>query len=82
MKSAILLVLPAIALAISPPVTGAEVEIEAKGKAAAEVFRTEVTPFLKTYCVECHGHQRFKGGINFAGISHARIAPVMLITNR
>jgi hypothetical protein len=32
------------------------------------VFRTEVTPFLKTYCVECHGQPRAKGGVSFTGM--------------
>lgn len=68
MGSAILLVLPAMALAVSPAVTAAEAEIEAKGKVAAEVFRTEVTPFLKTYCVECHSQQRAKAGVSFTGM--------------
>lgn len=62
--------MPALALAISPAESAAkaDAEVEAKGKAAAEVFRTEVTPFLKTYCVECHGQQRAKGGIGFTGM--------------
>src|SRR4029453_11935663 len=51
MTSAILAwLMPALALAVSP----AEAEAEAKRKAAAEGFRTEGTPFLTTYCVECH----------------------------
>lgn len=31
---------------------------------AKNTFRDQVTPFLKTYCIECHG-SRPKGGINF-----------------
>lgn len=31
---------------------------------AKKTFRDQVTPFVKTYCVECHG-SRPKGGINF-----------------
>lgn len=71
MTSAILTWLtPVLALAISPadPGAKAEAEIEAKRKAVTEVFRTEVTPFLKNYCVECHGSKRFKAGVNFTGM--------------
>src|SRR5207249_8622891 len=25
----------------------------------------EVAPFVKRYCIECHGNRRTKGGINF-----------------
>ena len=28
-------------------------------------FRDGVTPFVKTYCAECHGDKKKKGGINF-----------------
>ena len=28
-------------------------------------FKNKVEPFVKTYCVECHGNRRSKGGINF-----------------
>lgn len=65
MTSAILAwLMHALSLAISP----ADAEVEAKRKAAEEVFRTQVTPFLKTYCVECHGQQRAKGGVSFTGM--------------
>jgi hypothetical protein len=30
-----------------------------------KVFRNDVTPFLKEYCIGCHGERRFKGGISF-----------------
>ncbi len=28
-------------------------------------FRERVTPFVKTYCLECHGNRKSKAGINF-----------------
>lgn len=52
--------MPALSLAASP----AEVDADAKHQAAAKVFSKEIEPFLKTYCVQCHGHQRTKGGTN------------------
>ncbi len=36
---------------------------------AEEVKRTfndKIAPFIKTYCFECHGDRRMKGGVNFA----------------
>src|SRR5262249_38060820 len=32
------------------------------------VFRKEATPFLKTYCVQCHGGGTGKGGISFTNM--------------
>jgi len=38
---------------------------EARRKEVADAFRNEVIPFLKTYCVECHGDKKRKGGLDF-----------------
>ena len=32
---------------------------------AQKSFQDSVTPFVKTYCIRCHGQDRQKGGINF-----------------
>jgi mono/diheme cytochrome c family protein len=32
---------------------------------AKKSFRDGVTPFVKTYCTECHGEKKRKGGINY-----------------
>ena len=32
---------------------------------AQKTFKENVTPFVKTYCVDCHGNRRSKGAINF-----------------
>ena len=32
---------------------------------AQKSFREGVTPFMKSYCIECHSSRRTKGGINF-----------------
>jgi hypothetical protein len=32
---------------------------------AKKSFRDGVTPFVKTYCTDCHGEKKRKGGINF-----------------
>ena len=32
---------------------------------AQKSFQDGVTPFVKTYCIGCHGQDRQKGGINF-----------------
>src|SRR5689334_15387376 len=28
-------------------------------------FKDQVTPFVKTYCVSCHGNRKSKAGVNF-----------------
>src|SRR5258708_13597785 len=32
---------------------------------AKKSFRDDVTPFVRTYCTDCHGDKKRKGGINF-----------------
>ncbi|OYW28649.1 MAG: hypothetical protein B7Z47_05605 [Chthoniobacter sp. 12-60-6] len=39
-------------------------------------FKSKVEPFIKTYCVECHGNRRSKSGINFeVAVRKPGIAP-------
>jgi mono/diheme cytochrome c family protein len=33
---------------------------------AHKTFKDRVTPFIRSYCFECHGDKKMKGGINFA----------------
>src|SRR5437588_851707 len=32
---------------------------------AKKTFRDQVTPFVRTYCVTCHGNRKSKAGVNF-----------------
>lgn len=32
---------------------------------AKKTFRDQVTPFLKSYCTDCHGDRKMKGGLTF-----------------
>jgi mono/diheme cytochrome c family protein len=53
------------------PITGSaqtSVDKEIAGKAEAEeYFRDRVSPFLKTYCIECHQNKRpTEAGVNFS----------------
>ena len=32
---------------------------------AKKTFRDQVTPFVRTYCLNCHGNRKTKGGVNF-----------------
>ncbi len=32
---------------------------------AQKSFKDEVTPFVTTYCLDCHGNKKSKGGLNF-----------------
>lgn len=49
----------------SHTVSAADAQTEDRRKEAEKVYRDEVTPFLNTYCVACHGTKRVNGGINF-----------------
>jgi len=50
-------------------VAGTEADFEARRKAASDTFRTEIQPFLKNYCLECHGNKRPAAGVNFTVMS-------------
>src|SRR5438093_7677671 len=32
---------------------------------AQKTFRESVSPFITTYCIDCHGNKKRKGGFNF-----------------
>ena len=32
---------------------------------AQKTFREKVSPFITTYCLDCHGNKKRKGGFNF-----------------
>jgi mono/diheme cytochrome c family protein len=40
----------------------------AKRSATQKTFKEGVTPFLKTYCSECHGDKKQKGGLTFRSL--------------
>lgn len=54
---------PMRARADSPP------EAEKRRLAAEKAFRNEITPFLKSYCVECHSNKHAEGGLDFTVVS-------------
>ncbi len=67
-RSAISRCLSILSLALALPCWAQEEEdAEFAGlKADAEKsFREDVAPFVKSYCIECHGNRRTKGGLNF-----------------
>lgn len=43
----------------------ADAEFAALQADAKESFKKGVAPFVKEYCLECHGNRRTKGGLNF-----------------
>jgi mono/diheme cytochrome c family protein len=60
-----------IAALALPPLVGfaaedsaADPQYAALQKDAQEAFKKNVAPFVKEYCVECHGNRRSKGGLN------------------
>ncbi|MBI3882589.1 MAG: DUF1592 domain-containing protein [Verrucomicrobia bacterium] len=44
---------------------GDDADFAALQAKAKTTFRDGVTPFIKTYCTECHGDKKKKGGVNF-----------------
>jgi mono/diheme cytochrome c family protein len=52
----------------SQAVSAGDAQIEARRKEAEKVYRNEVAPFLKAYCVQCHGSNKAKGGISFTNM--------------
>lgn len=52
----------------SQAVAAGDAPIEARRKEVETVFRKEASPFLRTYCVECHQSNKAKGGISFTNM--------------
>jgi len=42
-----------------------DAEFSALQAEAKKTFRDQVTPFVRTYCLNCHGNRKSKGGVNF-----------------
>jgi hypothetical protein len=58
-----------LAFALPAPVraeTADDQDFAALQAGVQTTFREQVTPFLNTYCTNCHGVKKMKGGINFA----------------
>ena len=56
----------ALALTMPGPAVSADAgDFAALQADAQKSFRDGVAPFVKTYCTECHGEKKRKGGINF-----------------
>ena len=57
------LALPFVAPCRAEPASDADfAALQAEVKKA---FRDQVAPFVKTYCLNCHGNRKSKGGVNF-----------------
>jgi hypothetical protein len=52
---------PAFSLAAAAP----DAQTDARRKEVENTYRKEVIPFLTTYCVDCHGAKKRKGGLDF-----------------
>jgi mono/diheme cytochrome c family protein len=68
-RSLMALILCAIALASASPCAADpadEKDFAALQAETQKTFKEKVTPFVKTYCFQCHGDKKMKGGINFA----------------
>jgi len=49
----------------SPAATEEDAAFTALHDEAEQAFKKDVAPFVKRYCLECHGNRRTKGGLNF-----------------
>ena len=57
------------ALALAVPckaVPAGDADFAALQADTQKTFREQVTPFVKTYCAQCHGDKKMKGGITFS----------------
>ncbi|MBL9190022.1 MAG: DUF1592 domain-containing protein [Opitutaceae bacterium] len=63
MRTVILLGVALPALLRGQPAPGVDANLAALQADVQKAFRDQVTPFVKTYCVSCHG-TRPKGGVN------------------
>lgn len=63
-----LLIAGTIAFTTRTPAVAAESDSEARRKELLKTFRSEVVPFLKNYCVDCHGTKKRKGGLDFTKV--------------
>ncbi len=57
----------AAVLAMGAPAAGAEgdADLEAARTAATKTFKEQISPFLNTHCIRCHGEKKKKGGVTF-----------------
>lgn len=47
------------------PLAFAEDRLEKMQAASKKTFDTQIKPFISTYCFDCHGNKKEKGGVNF-----------------
>jgi mono/diheme cytochrome c family protein len=62
------LLLAGLASGLVPSLAAADdddAQLAAARAAAMKTFKEQVTPFLNTYCIRCHGEKRKKAGITF-----------------
>ena len=62
-------ILGALAFALTLPAAAepaGDQDFVARQAETKKAFQERVTPFVKTYCFQCHGDKKMKGGINFA----------------
>ncbi len=50
---------------VAPGKTPEETAMELKKAEVKKTFREKVEPFVKTYCFECHGDRKMKGGVTY-----------------
>jgi hypothetical protein len=65
--SAIIVPIASFVPVLSLTASGGDAQAEARRTQVNETFQKKVVPFLKTYCMGCHGNNdKRKGGIDFA----------------
>ncbi len=62
--SATIAVIAFVVLVFSPAGWAGDAQADARRKEVENTFRNDVVPFLQTYCAECHGGKKRKGGFD------------------
>ena len=52
-----------------------ESDFAAQQAETQKIFKEKVTPFIKTYCTQCHGQRKMKGGITFLPVLNSPGVP-------
>jgi len=67
-----------VAWALATPgraVPAEESDFAAQQAETQKIFKEQVTPFIKTYCTQCHGQRKMKGGITFLPVLNSPGVP-------
>lgn len=65
LRAAFMIALGCATLSLRAQSVDEDAEFKKQQAAAQAAFRDGITPFLRDYCMECHGARKPRGGVNF-----------------